>query len=106
MSYLETGYFGVPMVIVYRVNPITWFIARLLVKLEVIGLVNIVAGEKIAKELLQNNFQPHLAKIELERLLDPEVNRAVRKKLAVIKKKLGLPGTAGRAAQIIYNYIA
>ena len=103
---LETGYFGVPMVIVYRVNPITWFIARLLVKLEVIGLVNIVAGEKIAKELLQNNFQPHLAKIELERLLDPEVNRAVRKKLAVIKKKLGLPGTAGRAAQIIYNYIA
>jgi len=102
---LETGYFRVPMVIVYRVNPFTWFFARLLVKVDVIGLVNIVAGEKIIKELLQNDFLPATAKVELERLLDPEVNRDIRNKLFVIKEKLGAPGTADRAAKIIYEFI-
>jgi len=103
---LETGYFGVPMVIVYRVNPLTWFFAKKLVKVDVIGLVNIVAGEKIAEELLQNNFQPEVAKRELERLMDPEINKKVRNKLAIIKEKLGLPGTANRAAQIINDVIS
>lgn len=103
---LETGYFRVPMVIVYRVNPLTWFFGRLLVKLDIIGLANIVAGELISKELLQNDFQPKKAKIELERLLDPEVNKKVRNKLAIIKEKLGVPGTANRAAKIIYDLIS
>jgi lipid-A-disaccharide synthase len=103
---LETGYFRVPMVIVYRVNPLTWFFARLLVKVDVIGLVNIVAGEKIAEELLQNEFQPEKAKIELERLLDPVVNKEVRHKLTVVKEKLGAPGTATRAAQVINDFIS
>jgi len=103
---LETGYFRVPMVIVYRVNPLTWFFGRLLVKVDLIGLANIVAGELISKELLQNDFQPKKAKIELERLLDPEVNKKVRNKLAIIKEKLGVPGTANRAAKIIYELIS
>jgi lipid-A-disaccharide synthase len=103
---LETGYFRVPMVIVYRVNPLTWFFARLLVKVDVVGLVNIVAGEKIAEELLQNDFQPVKAKIELERLLNPEDNREVRIKLVVIKEKLGKPGAASRAAKIIDDFIS
>ena len=103
---LETGYFRVPMVIVYRVNPLTWFFARLLVKVDVVGLVNIVAGEKIAEELLQNEFQPEKAKIELERLLDSKVNTEVREKLAIIKEKLGAPGAAKRAATIIIDFIS
>ena len=94
------------MVIVYRVNPLTWFFARLLVKVDVIGLVNIVAGEKIAKELLQNEFQPEKAKIELEQLLDPVVNKEVRHKLTIVKEKLGAPGAATRAAQIIDDFIS
>jgi lipid-A-disaccharide synthase len=103
---LETGYFRVPMVIVYRVSPLTWFFGSRLVKVDFIGLVNIVAGELISEELLQNDFQPEKAKIELERLLDPEVNRNVRNKLAIIKEKLGMPGTANRAAKIINDLIS
>ncbi|MCK4754730.1 MAG: lipid-A-disaccharide synthase, partial [Calditrichia bacterium] len=103
---LETGYFRVPMVIVYRVNPLTWFFARLLVKVDMVGLVNIVAGEKIAEELLQNEFQPEKAKIELERLLNSKVNTEVREKLAIIKEKLGAPGAAKRAATIIIDFIS
>ena len=94
------------MVIVYRVNPLTWFFAKKLVKVDVIGLVNIVAGEKIAEELLQNKFQPEVAKRELERLMDPTINKKVRNKLGIIKEKLGLPGTANRAAQIINDFIS
>ncbi len=103
---LETGYFRVPMVIVYRVNFLTWFFARLLVKVDMVGLVNIVAGEKIAEELLQNEFQPEKAKIELERLLESKVNAEVREKLAIIKEKLGAPGVANRAATIIIDFIS
>jgi lipid-A-disaccharide synthase len=103
---LETGYFRVPMVIVYRVNPLTWFFARLLVKVDVIGLVNIVAEEIVAKELLQNNFHPEMAKVELERLIEPTVNVEVRENLAVIKKNLGEPGAAARAARAIFELIS
>jgi len=103
---LETGYFRVPMVIVYRVSPLTWFFGSRLVKVDVVGLANIVAGEKIAEEMLQNAFQPDKAKNELERLLDPEVNKNVRAKLAIIKEKLGMPGTANRAAKIINDLIS
>ncbi len=102
---LETGYFKVPMVIVYRVNPLTWYLARLLVKVKVIGLVNIVAGEEIATELLQNNFNPQKAKAEIERLLDPETNALIRDKLSIIKEKLGDPGAAERAAKAIFSVI-
>jgi len=103
---LETGYFRVPMVIVYRVSPLTWFFGSRLVKVDVVGLANIVAGEKSAEEMLQNAFQPDKAKNELERLLDPEVNKNVRAKLAIIKEKLGMPGTANRAAKIINDLIS
>jgi lipid-A-disaccharide synthase len=103
---LETGYFRVPMVIVYRVNPLTWFFARLLVKVDVIGLVNIVAGEKIAKELLQNDFHPEMAMVELERLIEPTVNAEIREKLTIIKKNLGEPGAAERAAKAIFEFIS
>jgi lipid-A-disaccharide synthase len=103
---LETGYFKVPMVIVYRVNPLTWYLARLLVKVKVIGLVNIVAGEKIATELLQNDFSPQRARAELERLLDPETNAFIRDKLSIIKEKLGEPGASERAANAILGVIS
>ena len=102
---LESGYFRVPMVIVYRVNPLTWFFARLLVKVKVIGLVNIVAGEKIATELLQSEFQPEKARRELDRLLDPAINAEVREKLTIIKEKLGEPGAAERAAKVIFDFV-
>jgi lipid-A-disaccharide synthase len=103
---LETGYFRVPMVIVYRANPFTWFLGKLLVKVDVIGLVNIVAGAEIATELLQKDFQPEKAKTELERLLDSKINSEVRNKLAIIKEKLGTPGAAKRAAHIINEFIS
>ena len=103
---LETAYFQVPMVIVYRVGALTWFFGRLLVKLDTIGLVNIVAGEPMAMELLQKDFNPQRAESELRQLLDPDRNAEVRQQLAIIKEKLGVPGASRRAAELIVDFIS
>ena len=103
---LETGYFQVPMVIVYRVNRLTWILGRLLVKLDFIGLANIVAGEKICPELLQDDFTAQTAALYLTDLLNDQKNQEIRTKLAIIKEKLGPPGASARAAQEIVTFLS
>jgi len=103
---LESAYFQVPLVIVYRVSRLTWTVANIFVKLDMIGLANIVAEKYIAKELLQYNFKPLSASVELERLLEPQTNKQVRNELKIIRKKLGPPGASERAAELIINFIS
>jgi len=102
---LETGYYSVPMVIVYHVNPITYFLGRLLIKVPFIGLVNIVAEKQVAGELIQNDFTVAKAIKNMKTLLDPGYNKTIRKELEVIRQKLGEPGASGRAAEIIHQFI-
>lgn len=103
---LETAYFQVPLVIVYRVSQLTWVIANLFVNLDIVGLPNIVADKKIALELLQNSFQPETASPELERLLEPETNSRIRNELKIIREKIGPPGASDRAAKLIIDFIS
>lgn len=102
---LETAYFQVPLVIVYRVNILTWLLGRLLVRLPFIGLANIVAGEKVAAELLQDEFKPERAAEMLSVLFEPERNRLTREKLRIIRDKLGEPGASARAAGEIESFL-
>lgn len=102
---LETGYYGVPMIIVYRVSKLTYFLARYLIKIDSIGLVNIVAEKKVVSELIQNEFTPQIAAQEMEYLLIPEKNREIRKELAGIRTKLGDPGASYRAAKAVNNFL-
>jgi lipid-A-disaccharide synthase len=99
---LETGWFGTPMVVVYRTSPITFFIGRLLVRVPYIGLVNIVAGERVVPELIQRDLTPaRLAAAVRPLLVDPGTARAMRGKLAVIRERLGAPGASERVARDI-----
>jgi lipid-A-disaccharide synthase len=102
---LETAYFRVPMIIIYRVHRLTWFLGKLLVKLERIGLANIVAQEKVADELLQDDFQPEKAAVLLAGLLQKSSNDMMREKLKVISEKLGNPGSSRLAAEKIAEFI-
>ena len=102
---LETAYFQVPLVIVYRVNRLTWFLGKRMVKLDFIGLANIVAGEKIATELLQDDFTAERAASEVSRLLAPDTNRTMRQKLRIIQDRLGEPGASERAAEEIERFV-
>jgi lipid-A-disaccharide synthase len=103
---LESAYFQVPLVIVYRVSRLTWILGKMFVKLDIIGLPNIVAGKKIARELLQNDFVPENAGNLLTQLLEPETNTKRREELMIIRDKLGLPGASKRAAKGIIAFIS
>lgn len=94
---LETGWFGTPMVVVYKTSPLTYLIGRMLVDVKNIGLVNIVAGEEIVPELIQYDLTSEKLVTLVERMFeDVAYARSLREKLAVIKKKLGGPGASQR----------
>jgi lipid-A-disaccharide synthase len=94
---LETGWFGTPMVVVYRTSPVTFFIGRLLVDVPYIGLVNIVAGKKVVPEFIQHDMTAENLIRAIEKLLeDPSYAENVRRELGVVRQKLGGPGASAR----------
>ena len=98
---LETGLMGVPMIIIYKLSLFTELIARIIIRQQRIGLVNIIAGKTIAPELLQRDANgPRIASEALAILLNEEKKREIIAELNDIRTKLGEPGAAGRAAQI------
>ncbi len=102
---LETAYYSVPMVIVYQVNALTYWLGRLLIKVSHIGLANIVAEEEIAPELIQHQFTPEKAANLLRKMLNPQVNEQLRQRMLIIRKKLGEPGASKRAAENIHQFL-
>jgi lipid-A-disaccharide synthase len=97
---LEAGILGCPMVIVYKLNPITYWIARRLVKTPFIGLVNIVAGEGVVPELLQDEVTPeNISRAALKVLQDPAIHYEITSRLLKIRETLGEPGVMRRVAE-------
>jgi len=96
---LETALLGTPFAIVYRLNALTYQIARRIVKVPHFGLANVVAGREVAVELLQDEVNPERLAVELSRLLEPETARRVRADLGEVRGHLGEAGAAGRVAE-------
>jgi lipid-A-disaccharide synthase len=96
-----------PMVIVYRVSPMTYRLGRRLVRLDTFGMVNLIAGQRIVPELIQDEFTPGAVADEAISLLtDRERAAGVRAGLARVRERLGGPGASRRAAQAIAALIA
>lgn len=96
---LEAGWFGIPMAVVYRTSPLTYAIGRMLVKVDMIGLVNIVAGERVVPEFIQHRVRPDLLVPELRRMLtDSAWAASIRERLGIIRTRLGEPGASARVA--------
>ena len=103
---LEAGLMGCPMVIVYRLKWITYWLARLLLNTKVYGLVNIVAGEKVVPELIQNKATAkNVADEALKVLDDPEKHRILRSRLFQVRGSLGEPGVMDRVAGRIFKIL-
>ena len=101
---LETGWFGTPMVVVYRTSALTYLIGRLLVDVPHIGLVNIVAGKGVVPEFIQHEMnESNLVKAVGKILQDDGYAASMRSELSLIKKKLGGPGASARVAKGIIN---
>ena len=104
---LETALLGVPMVIVYRVNPVTYVMARLLSRVPHIGMPNLIAGKRVVPELVQGECRPETIARELRRILtDPPAAAATRRALLEVRGRLGSPGAAARAATAAWDMIA
>ena len=104
---VETALIGTPMVVIYRVAPVTAWIARRLVRTPFFAMVNLIAERRIVPELIQDDFTPERVYREAERLLtSPQANEAMRRDLALVRERLGPPGAIERAADIIVEMIA
>jgi lipid-A-disaccharide synthase len=103
---LETAHFGVPMVILYRVSALTYFLAKRLVRIPHIGLINMVAGERVVPELIQDAVTPRrIAEEALQCLEDRNHAGQISRKLKAAMATLGEPGASARAASVVLNLI-
>ncbi len=99
---LETAMMTVPMVIVYKVNPISYAIMSRMIRIDSIGLVNIVAGKKIVREFLQRQAKPDAIARELYRLITDRAYAAeMRKQLLEVRQKMGEGGGSKKVAMLI-----
>ena len=99
---LEAAVALCPLVVAYRVDSITYAIARHFVTIEFIGLVNLVAGHEVAREFIQDALDPALVADALEPLLDPSspARRAMITELERVRGMLGTPGASKRVAEM------
>ena len=103
---LEAALLGVPMVIVYRMNAMTYLMARLVSDVHFIGMANLIAGEKIVPELVQGACRPERIAGELRRILtDQGAADAMRRGLAGVRARLGRPGAIERVAATAWDMI-
>jgi lipid-A-disaccharide synthase len=104
---LETALSGTPMVILYKMSSGSFFLGKLLVRMENIGLVNIVAGKRIVPELLQKNVTPEkIRAATLPLLIDRELRREILGNLKEVARRLGRPGATERAADQIVEFLS
>jgi lipid-A-disaccharide synthase len=98
---LDTAIMGIPMVVVYKVAPFSYWLGRKLIKVPYIGLVNLIAGERVVPELIQDDVTPdRLADEALSLLEDEKARKTMIEKLKGIRKGLGKGGASERAAKI------
>ena len=103
---LEAAYFGLPYCLVYKVAWPTYLVARAVVKIEHIGLINILAGARVVEEFIQSDADPLHVEQSLSRFLgDDAFREETRKKLLSTASKLGGPGAHLRAASAISKWL-
>lgn len=104
---LESALLGTPMVIVYKLSPLSYLIGKLLIKVPCIGMANIIAGKKVVPELIQGEVTAgNIAAAAARLLTDTRYYQNTCEELASIKSKLGEPGASQRAAQIALGMLS
>lgn len=103
---LEAALHGVPEVVCYKGSMISYYIARQLVKVKYISLVNLVMDAEIVRELIQDEMNPRSIQAELSKLVNAGSRADMLAKYEELKLKLGGTGASERTAQHIINYLA
>ena len=103
---LETALFRVPMIILYKVSRLNYWIARRVVHVEHIGIVNILAGRRIVPEFIQRDARSDaILPRALELIDDTPAREQMLRDLAAVRAKLGAPGASERAARHVLDVV-
>jgi len=102
---VEAALLGTPMVVVYRVSPLTYTLGRPMVRVPHVAMANLIAGREVVRELIQADFAPDRVAGEILALLeDPGRLARVREELGEVRVRLGAPGASDRAAEAVFKY--
>lgn len=102
---LETALFKVPEVVCYKGSRISYEIAKRIIKLDYISLVNLIMNKEVVKELIQGEFTPKNLKTELEKILDETNRRKIFHDYYCLEKKLGGAGASTKTAELIVKQL-
>jgi lipid-A-disaccharide synthase len=101
---LQAAVVGTPMVLLYKTSPLTYRLARWLITVKWIGLVNLVGGRLIVPELIQEEAtEERLCREVLHLLRDPSAYNEMKEGLRQVRLSLGEPGASNRAAQVVLS---
>lgn len=104
---LETALWHVPQLVVYKAGGLSYHIARRLVKVPYISLVNLIAGKQVVPELIQNECTPErVVQALLPLLSDSATVSAMNEGYGLIREQLGGPGASEKAAGLVYRFVA
>ncbi|MCC6413673.1 MAG: lipid-A-disaccharide synthase [Saprospiraceae bacterium] len=104
-STLETALLDVPQVVCYAGNPLSYHIAKRLVKVPYISLVNLIMDQPLVKELIQDELTPENVQSALNEILQPMQIQTIKQGYALLREKLGAGGASERAARAILENI-
>lgn len=103
---MECAFAGCPMIVVYKVNWLTYLIGRALVTVKWLAMPNVIAGRAIVPEFIQHAAKPQTVATQASELLaDAGRRAAMQRELAAVVATLGGPGAGGRAAELIWETI-
>ena len=103
---LEAAIIGTPLIIVYKLSPLSYYLGKLLIRVPYIGLVNLVAGECLAPELIQNEANPEAIAGEAVAILkDRKRMRYIRRRFGDVRESLGGSGASSRAARLALGFV-
>jgi lipid-A-disaccharide synthase len=104
---VEAALLDLPMVVVYRLSPLTYALGRPFVRVPHYAMANLIAGRAVVRELIQGGFTPEAVAEEALALVDdPERRKAVQQGLGTVRARLGPPGASDRAATIVATLLS
>ena len=103
---VQTALHGKPMVVLYKLSPLTYRLGRRLALVDTYAMVNLIAGQRIVQELIQEDCTAEAVAAEAIRILtDPEYRESMIEHLAEVRRRLGGPGASERAADAVLDVV-
>ncbi len=102
---LETALFKTPQIVCYKANAISFRIAKAVIKVKYISLVNLIADRELVKELIQNELNTKQLEAELTKLLEPTPRAKMLEDYQQLQQKLGGVGASKRTAELMVEYL-